>query len=48
MNAAPQMQPEDPLLAGMKFVKVPKGTFWMSKDGVNAQVQKTIGAAAPT
>src|ERR1700682_2817432 len=33
---------EDPLLAGMKFVKVPKGTFWMSKDGKNAQVQVEI------
>jgi formylglycine-generating enzyme required for sulfatase activity len=31
---------EGPL--GMKFVKVPKGTFWMSKEGVNAQVQVTI------
>jgi hypothetical protein len=20
---------EDPIIAGMKFVKVPKGTFWM-------------------
>jgi formylglycine-generating enzyme required for sulfatase activity len=33
---------EDPLIAGMKFVKVPKGTFWMSKDGKNAQVQAEI------
>jgi formylglycine-generating enzyme required for sulfatase activity len=33
---------EDPLIADMKFVKVPKGTFWMSKDGKNAQVQVTI------
>jgi serine/threonine protein kinase/formylglycine-generating enzyme required for sulfatase activity len=30
----------DPL--GMKFVKLPKGTFWMGKDGKNAQVQATI------
>jgi serine/threonine protein kinase/formylglycine-generating enzyme required for sulfatase activity len=36
--------PEDPLIAGMKFVRVPKGTFWMSRDGKNAQVQVTIGA----
>jgi formylglycine-generating enzyme required for sulfatase activity len=33
---------EDPLIAGMKFVKVPKGTFWMSKDYKNAQVQVEI------
>jgi formylglycine-generating enzyme required for sulfatase activity len=33
---------EDPLIATMKFVKVPKGTFWMSKDGKNAQVQVEI------
>ena len=33
---------EDPLIAEMKFVKVPKGTFWMSKDGKNAQVQVQI------
>jgi formylglycine-generating enzyme required for sulfatase activity len=31
-------------IAAMMFVRVPKGTFWMSKDGKNAQVQKTIGA----
>jgi formylglycine-generating enzyme required for sulfatase activity len=36
---------EDPLLAGMKFVKVPKGTFWMSKNGKNAQVQVEIKEA---
>jgi formylglycine-generating enzyme required for sulfatase activity len=36
---------EDPLIAGMKFVKVPKGTFWMSKDGKNAQVQVEIKEA---
>ena len=23
---------EDPLIAGMKFVKVPNGTFWMGWD----------------
>src|SRR5262249_9164094 len=33
---------EDPLIAAMKFVKVPKGTFWMSKEGKNAQVQVEI------
>jgi formylglycine-generating enzyme required for sulfatase activity len=33
---------EDPLIAGMKFVHVPKGMFWMSKDGKNAQVQVAI------
>jgi formylglycine-generating enzyme required for sulfatase activity len=33
---------EDPLIAAMKFVKVPKGTFWMSKDEKNAQAQVTI------
>jgi formylglycine-generating enzyme required for sulfatase activity len=33
---------EDPLIASMKFVKVPKGTFWMSKNGANAQVQIEI------
>jgi formylglycine-generating enzyme required for sulfatase activity len=36
---------EDALIAGMKFVKVPKGTFWMSKDGKNAQVQVEIKEA---
>jgi formylglycine-generating enzyme required for sulfatase activity len=36
---------EDPLIAGMKFVKVPKGTFWMSKKGKNAQVQVEIKEA---
>jgi formylglycine-generating enzyme required for sulfatase activity len=36
---------EDPLIAGMKFVKVPKGTFWMSKDNKNAQVQVEIKEA---
>jgi formylglycine-generating enzyme required for sulfatase activity len=33
---------EDPLIAGMKFVKVPKGTFWMgwnSKDKQSSQVE---------
>jgi formylglycine-generating enzyme required for sulfatase activity len=33
---------ENPLLAGMQFVKVPKGNFWMSKDEKNAQVQVEI------
>jgi formylglycine-generating enzyme required for sulfatase activity len=33
---------EDSLIAAMKFVKVPKGTFWMSKDRKNAQVQVEI------
>lgn len=33
---------EDPLVAAMKFVKVPKGTFWMSKGEKNAQVQVEI------
>jgi formylglycine-generating enzyme required for sulfatase activity len=33
---------EDALIRDMKFVKVPKGTFWMSKDGKNAEVQVTI------
>jgi formylglycine-generating enzyme required for sulfatase activity len=32
------------LIGGMKFGYVPKGTFWMSKYGKNAQEQKTIGA----
>jgi formylglycine-generating enzyme required for sulfatase activity len=36
---------EDPLIAGMKFVKVPKGTFWMSKNGKNAQAQVEIKEA---
>jgi formylglycine-generating enzyme required for sulfatase activity len=35
---------EDTLIAGMKFVKVPKGTFWMSKDYKHAQVQVEIKA----
>jgi formylglycine-generating enzyme required for sulfatase activity len=34
----------DPLITAIKFVRVPKGTFWMSKDGKNAQVQKEIAA----
>jgi formylglycine-generating enzyme required for sulfatase activity len=28
---------EDPLIAAMKFVKVPKGTFWMGWDSTNKQ-----------
>jgi formylglycine-generating enzyme required for sulfatase activity len=31
-----------PLILEMKFVRVPKGTFWMSKDEKNAQRQVTI------
>jgi len=37
--AAAQNEPLD-----MKFVKVLKGTFWMSEGGKNAQKQKTIAA----
>jgi len=33
---------ESSLISAMKFVKVPKGSFWMSKDGKNAQVQMEI------
>jgi formylglycine-generating enzyme required for sulfatase activity/serine/threonine protein kinase len=33
---------EDALIRDMNFVKVPKGTFWMSKDGKNAQQQVEI------
>jgi formylglycine-generating enzyme required for sulfatase activity len=30
------------MIAAMKFVNVPRGTFWMSKDNENAQKQVTI------
>jgi formylglycine-generating enzyme required for sulfatase activity len=34
--------PKEPPTLGMEFVKVPAGTFWMSKDLKNAQCQVTI------
>jgi formylglycine-generating enzyme required for sulfatase activity len=45
--AAPPAAPvvlEDALIREMKFVKVPKGTFWMSEDAKNAVKQVTINA----
>jgi formylglycine-generating enzyme required for sulfatase activity/serine/threonine protein kinase len=38
----PWKNDEDPLIAGMKFVRVPKGTFWMSKNDMHAQAQVKI------
>jgi formylglycine-generating enzyme required for sulfatase activity len=35
---------EVPLIAAMQFVRVPKGTFWMSDKSKNAQKQVTIDA----
>jgi formylglycine-generating enzyme required for sulfatase activity len=41
----PPKPPQDKLTnsLGMKFVTVPAGTFWMSKDGKNAQRQVRVG-----
>jgi formylglycine-generating enzyme required for sulfatase activity len=52
-NPAGGKDKDDPLIAGMKFVKVPKGTFWMgwdslSKQSKQVQIPKDFELAAYT
>jgi serine/threonine protein kinase len=44
-QGTPEQRSDDPLIRGMKFVRVPKGTFWMSApNGGNARKLVTIEA----